>query len=70
MDVKNLNKNLKRLSEVSDWFNNRKDIDIEADLNMVKEASMLIKESRGQLKEVENTFEEIKKDIENEKRKK
>lgn len=64
MDIKNLSKNLKRLSEISDWFNNRKDIDIEEDLKMVKEASMLIKESRGQLKEVENTFEEIKKEIE------
>lgn len=66
MNIKNLSKNLKRLSEISDWFNNRKDIDIEEDLKMVKEASVLIKESRTQLKEVENTFEEIKKEIEDE----
>ncbi len=65
MDIKNLNKNLKRLSEISDWFNNRKDIDIEKDLKIVKEASNLIKESKEQLKEVENTFEEIKKEVEN-----
>lgn len=64
MNTKNLNNNLKRLSEICMWFNNRAEIDIEKDLELVKEASSLIKESREQLKEVENKFEEIKKEIE------
>ncbi|OGZ67179.1 MAG: hypothetical protein A3D35_03590 [Candidatus Staskawiczbacteria bacterium RIFCSPHIGHO2_02_FULL_34_9] len=67
MDTKNLNKNLKRLAEISEWFNSRKDVNLEEDLKIVKEASILIKESREQLKEVENSFEEIKKEIESEK---
>jgi len=65
MDTKNLSKNLKRLSEISEWFANRNEVDIDADLKIVKEASALIKESREQLKEVDNAFEEIKKELEN-----
>lgn len=64
MDIKNLSKNLRRLSEISEWFANRKEVDIDGDLKIVKEASVLIKESREQLKEVDNAFEEIKKEIE------
>jgi hypothetical protein len=64
MDTKNLSKNLKRLSEISEWFANRKEVDIDGDLKIVREASALIKESREQLKEVDNAFEEIKKELE------
>ena len=64
MDAKNLSKNLKRLSEISEWFTKQEDVDIDGGLKMAQEASMLIKESREQLKDVENSFEEIKKDME------
>lgn len=60
-DTKNLNNNLKRLSEIADWFDNQKEIDIEEGLNKVKEAVVLIKASKERLKAVENEFEEIKK---------
>lgn len=59
----NLNENLKRLSEIADWFNNMGEIDVEEGLKRVKEASTLIKSSKQRLKEIENEFEEIKKDI-------
>ena len=63
-NVKNLSANLKKLSEIADWFDGREDADVEQGLEKVKEAVVLIKASRERLKEIENEFEEIKKEIE------
>jgi len=63
-DTKNLNQNLKRLSEITEWFDHQEEIDVEEGLKKVKEAVTLIKASKSRLKEVENEFEEIKKEIE------
>lgn len=62
----NLSKNLKKLGEISDWFENREEIDVEEGLKKVKEAVVIIKESKERLKEIENEFEEIKKEVEKE----
>jgi exonuclease VII small subunit len=64
MENKNLNTSLKRLSEISEWFDKQDEIDVEEGLKKVKEAVVLIKSSKERLKEVENEFEEIKKEIE------
>lgn len=64
---KNLNKNLKRLAEITGWFDNQEEIDVEEGLKKVKEAVELIKASKSRLKEIENEFEEIQKEIETEK---
>ena len=58
---KSLSNNLKRLSEITDWFENQEEIDVEEGLAKVKEAAVLIKASKERLKAVENEFEEIKK---------
>jgi len=60
----NLNTNLKKLEEISAWFDNSKEVDVEIGLEKVKEAVVLIKESKERLKQIENEFEEIKKEIE------
>lgn len=60
---KNLNDNLKRLSEITDWFDKQEEVDVEAGLEKVKEAVQLIKTSKERLKEIENEFEEIKKEV-------
>lgn len=60
---KNLNNNLKRLSEITDWFDKQEEVDVEAGLEKVKEAVQLIKTSKERLKEIENEFEEIKKEV-------
>ena len=65
-DKKNLNTNLKKLEEISDWFDNREEVDVEEGLEKVKEAVVLIKESKERLKQIENEFEEIKKEAEKE----
>ena len=59
--AKNLSSNLKRLSEITDWFENQDEVDVEEGLEKVKEAAALIKASKERLKAVENEFEEIKK---------
>ena len=61
-----LSHDLKRLSEIVDWFEQQQDIDIEKGLEKVKEASILIKGSKKRLTEIENEFEEIKKEIDTE----
>lgn len=63
-DTKNLNQNLRRLSEITEWFDHQEEVDVEEGLKKVKEAVTLIKASKSRLKEVENEFEEIKKEIE------
>jgi len=62
-DNKNLNGNLKRLAEITEWFDQQKEVDVEEGLNKVKEAAALIKASKERLKAVENEFEEIKKEM-------
>jgi len=63
---KNLNSNLKQLAEITSWFENQEEVDVEKGLEKIKEAITLIKASKSRLKEIENEFEEIKKDIETE----
>ncbi len=62
----NLSKNLAQLSEIANWFDQQEEVDVEAGLEKVREAAVLIKESKGRLGEIENEFEIIKKDIEGE----
>ena len=45
-DSKNLNTNLKRLSEITELFDSQEEVDIEEGLNKVKEAVALIKASK------------------------
>ena len=61
---KNLKKTLEKLEEISDWFDNREEVDVEEGLEKVKEAVVLIKESKERLNQIENEFEEIKKEVE------
>ncbi len=59
----NLTSNIKKLSEISEWFEEQEEVDVEEGLKKVKEAAAIIKASRERLKVVENEFEEIKKEI-------
>jgi len=62
----NINKNIEKLSEITEWFESRNEVDVELGLEKVKEAVSIIKESKKRLKEIENEFEEIKKEIDDE----
>lgn len=65
-DSKNLSESLKKLSEITEWFDNQEEIDVEVGLEKVKEAVSLIKESKARLKDIENEFEEIRKEVDEE----
>ncbi|MDD3006975.1 MAG: exodeoxyribonuclease VII small subunit [Candidatus Pacebacteria bacterium] len=60
----NLSESLKKLEQISAWFDEQEEIDLEKGLLKVKEGARLIKESRAQLKNIENEFEEIKAEME------
>jgi len=59
----NLNESLKKLTDIVHWFDEQKEVDVEAGLDKVKEGAVLIKSCRERLKAIENEFEEIQKEI-------
>ncbi len=58
-----LSESLKRLEAITEWFERQGSIDVEVALEKVKEGVVLIKESKLRLKEVENEFEIVKKNL-------
>ena len=63
-EKQNISEDLKRLQAIADWFDAREDIDIEQALEKVKEAATLLKSAKGRLKDIENEFETVKKELE------
>lgn len=60
---KTLKEDLDSLSKITDWFESQEEIDVEKGLEKVKEAVALIKASKKRLRDIENEFEEIKKEV-------
>lgn len=63
MEKFNLTDALNKLEEINDWFDNQQEIDVEKGLEKVKEGVQLVKASKKRLQEVENEFEEVKKEL-------
>ena len=59
----NLTETIKKLRAITAWFESQDEIDVEKGLERVKEGAELIKASRSRLKELENEFEEVKKQL-------
>lgn len=66
MPKMNLSDSLKKVQEIIAWFDNQEEVDVEKGLEKIKEGTVLIKDSRTRLKEIENEFEVVKKDLEKE----
>jgi hypothetical protein len=66
MPKMNLSESLKKVQEIIAWFDDQEEVDVEKGLEKIKEGTGLIKESRTRLKEIENEFEVVKKDLEKE----
>jgi hypothetical protein len=64
MKKTNLSESLKKLEAIVGWFDAQQDADVEQGLEKVREGAILIKESKMRLSEIENEFEEVKKDLE------
>lgn len=62
----NLSDSLKKVQDIIAWFDNQEEVDVEKGLEKIKEGTALIKDSRARLKEIENEFEVVKKDLEKE----
>ncbi len=62
----NLTQSLKKLEEIVDWFENQREVDVEKGLEKVREGAALVKASKERLKKIENEFEEVKKELEEE----
>lgn len=62
----NLSESLKKVQAIIAWFDDQEEVDVEKGLEKIKEGTVLIKESRTRLKEIENEFEVVKKDLEKE----
>lgn len=54
---------LKKLEGITEWFESQDGIDVEKALAKVKEGVALIKSSKERLREVENEFEVVKKEL-------
>lgn len=63
MEKLNLTESLKKLEAINTWFENQEEIDVEKGLEKVKEGAKLVKASRERLREIENEFEEVKKEL-------
>lgn len=66
MSKTNLSESLKKVQQIIAWFDDQEEVDVEKGLEKIKEGTVLIKESRIRLKEIENEFEVVKKDLEKE----
>jgi len=62
----NLKESLAKLNEIVGWFENQRELDVEVGLEKIKEGADLVKACKERLKEIENEFVEIKRDIEQE----
>ncbi len=62
----NLSESLKKVQDIIRWFDNQEEVDVEKGLEKIKEGTELIKTSKARLKEIENEFEVVKKELEKE----
>ena len=60
----NLTKSLKEIEEIVNWFEKQDEVDVEEGIKKVKKGASLIKDSKKRLSEIENEFEEVKKELE------
>jgi len=63
METTNLTEILKELEKINAWFDQQQEIDVEQGLEKIRLGLQLVKASRSRLKEIENEFEEIKKEL-------
>ncbi|MEK7554432.1 MAG: hypothetical protein AAB518_00385 [Patescibacteria group bacterium] len=54
---------LEEIARILEWFDAQEELDVEQALEKIKSAAELIKASKKRLVEIENQFEEIKKEI-------
>ena len=64
-DKDSISQSLARLEAIVQWLDEQEHVDVAEGLEKIREGAVLVKELRARLKEVENEFLEITKDLEN-----
>ena len=64
-DKDSISQSLQRLEAIVQWLDEQEHVDVAEGLEKIREGAVLVKELRARLKEVENEFMEITKDLEN-----
>jgi exonuclease VII small subunit len=54
---------LDKLAEIVAWFDEQKEVDVEKGLEKAREGAALIRGLKEKMKDVENEFKEIKKEL-------
>lgn len=62
-DIKNFQTLLNELQKIVAWFEEQDYVDVAEGIKKIKKGSELLKECRKELKEIDNTFIEIEKEI-------
>jgi exonuclease VII small subunit len=60
----NLSESMKKIQAIIAWFDEQDEVDVEKGLEKIREGAALIKESKARLKEIENEFAIVRKDLE------
>lgn len=63
-DKETISQSLTKLEKIIEWFDEQSEVQVEEGLTRVRAGAVLIKDLRGRLKEVENEFQELKRDLE------
>ena len=63
-DKETIAQSLGKLEKIIEWFDEQSDVQVEEGLKRVRSGATLIKELRSRLKEMENEFVELKKELE------
>ncbi len=61
--TKVIQNDLKRLEEIAQWFEKEREFDVEEGLEKIKEGTMLVKSLKERLKDVENEFRELEREL-------
>ena len=61
---KDIASSLEKLEEIVRWLDEQERVDVQEGLAKVKEGTALVRELKERLKDVENEYSEIKKDLE------
>lgn len=59
----NITETMKKLRAITEWFESQEEVDVEKGIEKIKEGAELIKKSKARLRELENEFDDIKKNL-------
>ena len=62
-ETKHFKHHLEEIANILEWFDSQEELDVELALEKIKKAAALIRASKNRLVEIENEFNELKKEV-------